>query len=35
LVPLEDHEIDLPRIVYQKIAEEIKVEVSGKLILRE
>ena len=35
LVPLEDHEIDLPRIVYQKIAEEIKVEVTGKLAIRE
>lgn len=30
-VPLNDHEIKLPRIVYQKIAEEIRVTVSGKM----
>lgn len=35
IVPLVDHEIDLPRIVYQKIAEEIKVTVGGKLELKE
>lgn len=28
-VPLADHDIRIPRLVYQKIAEEIKVEVSG------
>ena len=31
MVPLADHEIELPRIVYQKIAEEIYVEVKGEL----
>lgn len=35
LVPLEDHDIDLPRIVYQKIAEEIMVTVNGSLLLKE
>ena len=35
IVPLVDHEIDLPRIVYQKIAEDINVEVKGKLAVRE
>lgn len=35
LVPLEDHNIDLPRIVYQKIAEEINVHVHGSLKIRE
>jgi len=35
LVPLEDHSIDLPRIVYQKIAETINVEVQGKMKLRQ
>lgn len=34
-VPLVDHEINLPRIVYQKIAEEILVTVSGSLNKRE
>lgn len=33
-VPLEDHDIELPQIVYQKIAEEIRVKVNGKMILR-
>lgn len=33
-VPLDDHDIHLPRIVYQKIAEEILVTVEGTLILR-
>lgn len=31
IVPLEDHEIDIPRIVYRKIAEEILVTVSAEL----
>ena len=30
-VPLEDHEIEIPRIVYQKIAEEINVSVTALL----
>ena len=34
-VHLDDYKIDLPRIVYQKIAEIIDVEVSGELILKE
>lgn len=34
-VPLVDHDISLPRIVYQKIAEEILVIVQGDLNLRE
>ena len=34
-VKLKDYEIDLPRIVYQKIAEVINVEVFGKLTLME
>ncbi|MEM9546971.1 MAG: YceI family protein [Bacteroidota bacterium] len=34
-VPLKDYEIELPRIVYQKIAEIINVEVSGELTLRQ
>lgn len=33
-VMLADHQISIPRIVYQKIAEEIKVSVSGNLQLR-
>lgn len=32
-VPLADHDIRIPRIVYQKIAEEIQVEVRGKFQL--
>lgn len=35
IVPLVDHKIDLPRIVYQKIAEEINVTVSGSLEMKE
>ena len=35
LVPLVDHNIDLPRIVFQKIAEEIKVNVQGAMMLKE
>jgi polyisoprenoid-binding protein YceI len=31
-VPLEDHQIKIPRVVYQKIAEEIKVTVRAELI---
>ncbi len=34
-VPLVDHNIDLPQIVYQKIAENIKVTVQGEMILKE
>ena len=34
-VDLKDYKIELPRIVYQKIAETINVEVSGELIFRE
>lgn len=33
-VLLADHQISIPRIVYQKIAEEIKVSVSGNLQAR-
>ncbi len=33
-IDLEDHQIDLPRIVYQKIAESIDVFVEGSLVLR-
>ena len=35
LVPLKDHDIELPRIVYQKIAEEIRVTVTGQMILKQ
>ena len=35
LVPLMDHDIDLPQIVYQKIAESINVTVDGIMLLRE
>lgn len=35
LVPLIDHDIDLPQIVYQKIAENIDVTVDGVMPLRE
>jgi polyisoprenoid-binding protein YceI len=31
IVPLEDHDIEIPRIVYRKIAEEIQVSVSAEL----
>ena len=34
-VRLEDHEITIPKLVYQKIAEVIDVKVEGDLILRE
>lgn len=34
-VPLVDHNIDLPRIVYQKIADIIKVHISGEMKLKE
>lgn len=34
-VALKDYEIDLPRIVYQKIAEIINIEVFGKLSPKE
>ena len=34
-VALADHNIEMPRIVYQKIAEEIEVSVSGVMLLRE
>ena len=34
-VRLEDHEITIPKLVYQKIAEVIDVKVVGDLILRE
>ncbi len=34
-IPLEDHDIELPQIVYQKIAEVIRVKVDGKLIIRD
>ena len=33
-VPLEDHDIELPQIVYQKIAEVIRVRVEGKMTIR-
>lgn len=33
-VPLVDHDIKLPRIVYQKIAEEIIVTVNGTMALK-
>lgn len=35
MVPLADHGIEIPRIVYQKIAEEISVRISAQLIFRE
>lgn len=34
LVPLTDHDIKLPRIVYQKIAESISVTVGGEMLLK-
>lgn len=33
-VLLHEHDIDIPRIVFQKIAEEIKVELSGRMKVR-
>lgn len=33
-VPLEDHDIRIPNVVYQKIAEVINVEVKAELILK-
>ena len=33
-VPLEEHDIELPQIVYQKIAEVIRVKVDGEMIIR-
>jgi hypothetical protein len=33
-IPLKDHNIELPRIVYQKIAEEILVKVNGSMTLK-
>jgi hypothetical protein len=35
IVPLEDHEINIPRLVYQKIAEEIKVTINADLLQKE
>ena len=35
MVPLIDHQIEIPRIVNQKIAQEIKVNVQAKLTLSE
>jgi len=35
IVPLADHDIKLPRIVYQKIAEEIIVSIEGKMQLKQ
>jgi polyisoprenoid-binding protein YceI len=34
-VALQDHNIDIPRVVYQKIAEVINVKVSGRLSPKE
>ncbi len=34
-VQLEDHQISIPRIVYQKIAEEIKVQAMGQLKVKQ
>lgn len=34
-VPLHEHQISIPRIVHQKIAEEIKVQVQGELKLKQ
>jgi hypothetical protein len=31
-VPLQDHSINIPKIVHQKIAEEVEVKVSGVLL---
>ena len=35
IIPLKDHDIELPRIVYQKIAEEIRVAVNGQMMLKQ
>lgn len=35
LVQLADHQISIPRIVHQKIAEEIQVQVLGQLIVKQ
>lgn len=35
IVPLEDHEITIPRLVYQKIAEEIKVTIKAQLLQKD
>ena len=35
IVPLEDHEINIPKLVYQKIAEEIKVTINAELLSKE
>ena len=35
VVPLADHDISIPRLVYQKIAEEIKVTIETDLFLKE
>ena len=34
IVPLAEHDIKLPRIVYQKIAEDILVTIKGELICK-
>lgn len=34
-VPIIEHDIDLPKIVYQKISEEIEVKVKGNMKLKE
>jgi len=34
IVPLQDHDIKLPRIVYQKIAEKINVSINGEMELK-
>jgi hypothetical protein len=31
-IPLEDHDINIPKIVNQKIAEEVEVKISAKLV---
>mgnify|MGYP002783648947 CR=1 FL=1 len=33
-VPLSEHQISIPRIVHEKIAEEIKINVQGELYLK-
>jgi hypothetical protein len=35
IVPLADHDISIPKLVYQKIAEEIKVTIEADLSLKE
>jgi hypothetical protein len=35
IVPLADHDITIPKLVYQKIAEEIKVTIEAELSLKE